>query len=756
MRTIARFAIEKRWYVIALWIVFIVGAQLISSAAGGAEYKQSFTLPHTQSQTVLDLLSKANQKGQTGQSGFIVVHAKTGTLSPSDAPDGLQAALQAECGTSHHVANVGSPWFAFNCTGGRAVPVAVAPDASAGHNPLLSSDDSVAIVNVQWQGGENNADIFIDVYNDIKKLDSASTQYEFTGGAFENLAAQQKGFPPELLGFIAALFILAFVFKALWPTLLPLVSAAAALGGGTALIGLLSHAMNVAQFTTQLSQLMVIGVGVDYALFIVTRHRRNMLRGMSVNDSIVTAIDTSGRAVLFAGITVCIAILGLCALGVSFLYGVAVGTAISVALTMVASLTLLPALLSFIGIKALPRKLRKPVAEGTYVDDHHATRWARWAETVQKRKVVFGVTAAVIIAVLAIPFFSLRLGQADQSTDPSDSTTRQGYDLITSAPGFGKGYNSILELVISGPTAASSDYLKTLTSDLGKVGNVNADSIRATPLGKDLVIVNFKSISSPQAAETTSLVKTLRGKFTTAHQQGTGNKVYVFGQTAIIVDFTHVLASKMPLFFVAVIGLSFLLLMVAFRSLVIPLTAAIMNLFAAGASFGIVVAIFQWGWFSDSLGAGAGGPIDAFLPVLFFAILFGLSMDYQVFLVSRMHEEWVHTEDNHRAIRVGQTETGGIITAAAIIMIAVFGGFLLGDSRVVKVVGIGLGGAIAIDAFILRTILVPALMHGLGNSNWFFPKWLDRVTPRLSVEPADSPDDPTPTDGPGDKDLVPA
>lgn len=738
MRTLARFATDKRWLVIALWIAFIFGVQALSAAAGGADYKESFALPHTQSQTVLDLLKSANQQNRTGQSGFIVVHAKQGKLDATSAPTGLQAALAAECGTTHHVADVTSPWFAFTCTNGKAVFAPATGATAAGHSPLLSTDDSVAIVNVEWEGNQNSISIFVGVHDDITKLNSATTQYEFTGGGFANLAGQQKGIPPEALGFIAALIILAIVFRALWPTLLPLVSAAAALGAGTGIIGLLSHAMNVADFTTQLSQLMVIGVGVDYALFIVTRHRRNLLRGMPVNESIANAIDTSGRAVLFAGITVCIAMLGLCALGVSFLYGVALGTAISVALTMVASLTLLPALLSFIGFRVLPRKLRKPVKEGTYVDDHHTTRWARWSDTVQKNKVVLGVVAAVVIVVLAIPFFSLRLGQADQSSDPSGTTTRTGYDLIAKAPGFGKGYNSILELVVSGPSATSPQYLQTLTTDLAKVGNVNPTSIsRPAPLNPKLVLISFKSLSSPQEASTTSLVNTLRGDFTSLHEQGSGNKVYVFGQTAIIIDFTHVLSAKMPLFFTAIIGLSFLLLMVAFRSLLVPLTAAVMNMFAAGASFGIVVAIFQWGWFSDILGTGSGGPIDAFLPVLFFAILFGLSMDYQVFLVSRMHEEWVHRQDNHRAIRVGQSETGGIITAAAIIMIAVFGGFVLGDSRVVKLVGIGLGGAIFIDAFILRTVLVPALMHAFGRSNWYFPKWLDRITPHLSVDPAD-------------------
>jgi len=736
MRSIARFATEKRWLVVVLWIAFIFGVQALSSAAGGANYKESFALPHTQSQTVLDLLKHSGQNSQTGQSGFIVVHAKTGKLSDTTPPAGLQDALAKECTSSHHVANYASPWFAINCTNGAATPAPAA--VGSGHNPLMASDNSVAIVNIQWQGSQNGIDNFKGVYNDIKKLANDTTQYEFTGGAFQNLAAGGSN-ASLFIGFFAALVILALVFRALWPTLLPLVSAAAALGGGTGIIGLLTHVMNVADFTTELSQLMVIGVGVDYALFIVTRHRRNLLRGMEMRESIATAIDTSGRAVLFAGITVCIAMLGLCALGVSFLYGVAIGTAISVGLTMVASLTLLPALLSFIGYNVLPRRLRKSVKAGTYVDDHHTTRWARWSDTVQKNKLVLGVVAAAIIVVLAVPFFSMRLGNSDQSSDPTSSTTRRGYDLIASAPGFGPGYNSILELVVSGPSAQDRQYLTKLGTDLSKVGNVNGDSIRVVPLKSDLVLVNFKSLSTPQAAATTDLVSTLRGDFTKTHEQGTSNKIYVFGQTAIIVDFTHVLSAKMPLFFTAIIGLSFLLLMVAFRSLMVPLTAAVMNVFAAGASFGIVVAIFQWGWLSGPLGIGSGGPIEAFLPVLFFAILFGLSMDYQVFLVSRMHEEWVHTEDNHRAIRIGQSETGGIITAAAVIMIAVFSGFLLGDSRVVKLVGIGLGGAIFIDAFLLRTVLVPALMHSLGRSNWFFPKWLDRVTPRVSVEPADQP-----------------
>jgi RND superfamily putative drug exporter len=474
---------------------------------------------------------------------------------------------------------------------------------------------------------------------------------------------------------------------------------------------------------------------------------------MSVADSITVAINTSGRAVLFAGLTVCVAILGLCALGVSFLYGVAVGTSISVALTMIASLTLLPAVLALLGYRVLPRKIRKAVQAGTYVAPVRQTRWSWWAQVVASKRLVLGTVAAAIIVVLAIPFFSMRLGHADASTDPTSTTTRRGYDLISNA--FGKGYNSTLELVASGPTATNPTYLAGLASQLSKVQYVDPSSIHPLPLGKDLAFVTFKTTTSPQDAKTTQLVKTLRSDIVPGMEQGSANHVYVFGQTAILVDFAKVLSAKIPLFFVAIIGLSFLLLMVAFRSVLIPATAAVMNLFAAGASFGIVVAIFQWGWLSNLLGIGSGGPIDAFLPVLFFAILFGLSMDYQVFLVSRMHEEWVHTGDNERAVRVGQTETGGIITIAALIMMAVFGSFLLGNERTIKLVGIGLGGAIFLDAFILRTVLVPALMHQFGKANWYFPKWLDRITPRVSVEPDDDSWQSAAGDHPdGDKELA--
>jgi RND superfamily putative drug exporter len=746
MQTLARFVIEKRWYVIAGWIVFIIGAQAIAAGAGGSSFKDVFTLPHTETQKVLDLLKANGQNGQNGQQGTIVVHAKSGTLSPTTPPAGLQPALQKLCTSGYHVSTIAAPWFIASCEPQQAAPGRPAIGAN-GDRTLLSKDGTTALVNIGWEGNENDLGNFTGVYDDIKKFNSSTLQVEFTGTAFSNLAARQQGkVPPDLFGFIAALIILGLVFRTVGAALLPLLSAAAALGSGLALISLLSHAMNVATFATQLAQLMVIGVGVDYALFIVTRHRRNLLRGMPVAESIALAVNTSGRAVLFAGATVCVAILGLCALGVSFLYGVAVGTSIAVLLTMIASLTLMPAVLSLMGYRVLPRRTRRALKNGTYVDRSRGTRWAWWANVVAKNKLALGLVAALVIVVLAIPFFSMRLGHADASTDPSGTTTRKGYDLVTSA--FGKGYNSTLELVVDGPGAQDQAYLSSVRQQLGGVKHVDAATVQVQPLATNLAFVTFKTTTSPQEASTTALVKDLRRHLVPQIEKGTSNQVYVFGQTAVFVDFSKVLASKMGYFFAAVIGLSFLLLMVAFRSLVIPATAAVMNLFAAGASFGVVVAIFQWGWGSETLGIGAGGPIDAFLPVLFFAILFGLSMDYQVFLVSRMHEEWVHTGDNARAIKTGQAETGGIITSAAILLAVVIGAFGTSGIVFMKMLGVGMLVALLVDATIVRALLVPATMKLLGSWNWWAPgpmrRWWERygfreegpALPGTAVEPS--------------------
>ncbi len=726
MQRLAQFAIRRRWLVIVAWIAFVVLAQGVASALGGANYKDTFSLPHTETAAVANLLKSAGLNNQNGMSGTVVIHNKSNAAF-TGAPAQLQPALAKLCTSGDHVALMATPWQSIDCSKGGAV--------GPGDPQLLNKahGSNTALVTIRWENSHYEPALFKDVYDSLKTLNSSTLQVEFTGNAFAGIGQSSGSGASVFIGFLAALIILALVFRTVAATALPLASAAVALVSGLGVIDILSHAINVSNITPYLAELMVIGVGVDYALFIVTRHRRNLRRGMPVAESIATAINTSGRAVLFAGTTVCIAILGLIALGVSFFNGMAVATALAVSFTMAASLTLLPALLSLFGLKVLPRKQRAAVRRGEFIDARPVGFWARWSQFVARRRVIVAIGSGAVMVALAIPFFSMQLGNSDQGSDPKGSTTRVGYDLISSE--FGVGYNSTLEAVVNGPGASDPAFLQHVSQTLAATPGVDATSLGIAKLNGNIAFVSFKTTTSPQSEKTYQLVRDLRSDVLPPLYTGTANHIYTYGDTAINVDFAKVLARKMPLFIAVVVGLSFLLLLIAFRSLAIPATAAVMNLLAAAASFGLIVAIFQYGWFSDRLDAGPGAPIDAWAPVMLFAILFGLSMDYQVFLVSRMHEEWVHTKDNKRAVTVGQGETGGIITAAALIMMAVFLGFLLTPGRPIKIFGLGLASAVFLDAFILRTMLVPSLMHMFGKANWYFPKWLEKITPRVSVEP---------------------
>jgi RND superfamily putative drug exporter len=740
MKAIAEFAIRRRWFIVAGWIVLIVAAQGIAGAMGGSAYHDTFSLPNTETATVANLLKHAGLNNQNGASGTVVIHDKSNAAF-TGAPPQLQPALTKLCTSGHRVTLIASPWQSIDCTKSAAV--------TAGNPKLLNTQhgSDTALLTITWQNNHYEQSQFTGVYDALKKLRSPSLQVEFTGTAFSGIGQSSGSGSSIFIGFAAALIILALVFRTVAATVLPLASAAVALVGGLGVIYMLSHAFSVSNITPYLAELMVIGVGVDYALFIVTRHRRNLRRGMPVPDSIANAINTSGRAVLFAGTTVCIAILGLIALGVSFFNGMAVATALAVGFTMAASLTLLPALLSLFGLKVLPRRQRAAVRAGEFIDDRPIGFWARWSEFISRRRFLVAVGAGAVMVALAIPFFSLQLGSSDQGSDPKGSTTRSGYDLISHE--FGIGYNSTIEAVVNGPGASDPAFLQHVSQTIATVPGVDRTSLGTVPLTKDVAFVSFKTTTSPQSEKTYQLVRHLRSDVLPPLYNGSANHIYTYGDTAINVDFAKVLSRKMPLFIAVVVGLSFILLLVAFRSLVIPLTAAVMNLLAAAGSFGVLVAIFQWGWVSDQMGAGPGGPLDAWAPVMLFAILFGLSMDYQVFLVSRMHEEWVHTKQNERSVSFGQAETGGIITAAALIMIAVFLGFLLTPGRPIKIFGTGLASAVFLDAFILRTMLVPSLMHMFGRANWLFPKWLDKITPQVSVEPPEvlaeeAPDAPPP------------
>jgi RND superfamily putative drug exporter len=492
----------------------------------------------------------------------------------------------------------------------------------------------------------------------------------------------------------------------------------------------------VASFATILGVLIGLGVGVDYALFIVTRHRTGLQGGRSVEDAAANAVNTAGRAVFFAGLTVCIALLGQFALGVSFLYGVAVSAAITVALTMLTSLTLLPALLGFFGMKVLSRRQRASLAADGPTAEAVTGFWRRWAEGIRHHPVLPGLAALAAVVVIALPVLSLRLGLDDAGSDQSTTTTYQAYELL--AKGFGPGFNGPLELVGTlhsrADLPAFSAVVATVAREPGVVG--------ATPAvlspGGTVAVASVYPSTSPEATQTAVLLNKLRGQVIPAAQAGTGVTVLVGGATATQHDFAHVLSSKLPLFIGVVVVLAFLLLMAVFRSLVIPAVASVMNLLSVGAALGIMNAMFNWGWGTSIIGIHGDNPVEVFIPVLLFSILFGLSMDYEVFLVSRIQVEWLLKHDNGDAVLMGQAETGRVITAAASIMILVFASFVLGGSIIIKQFGIGLAGAIVIDAFIVRTVLVPALMHIMGRANWWLPGWLDRILPRLNVEAADT------------------
>jgi RND superfamily putative drug exporter len=568
-----------------------------------------------------------------------------------------------------------------------------------------------------------------------QSIKSDYLQVELGGQAIELLQTVSTG-PSELAGLLASALILFLAFGSWRGMVTPLIAAVFAILIGTSIESMLSHGLSVAPFAEQLSILMGLGVGVDYALFIVSRHRNNLLHGMSVEESIAASLNTSGRAVLFAGATVCIALLGLLLLGVTFLIGVAVGAAETVALTMLASLTLTPALLSFMGMKVLGRRRLSRLLEQGPDDSHVTGGWLKWAGLVEKRRFAFAAVAVAVIVIVGSPFFSLRLGAADAGNDPANQTTKKAYDLLSE--GFGPGFNGNMQVVAQLKAPGSPTEFAGLQATLAKQADVATVTPAVMGLDRRTAVLVVVPKSSPESQQTTDLVQRLRKTVIPAFLPGSPIQLaYVGGSTGAIIDFSHVLATKLPLFIGVVVLVASLLLMIAFRSLLIPLTASVMNVFAAAASFGVMVFVFQQGHLANVFTIGRPGPVDAFVPVIMFAILFGLSMDYQVFLVSRMHEEWIHTGDNKLAVRIGQAETGRVITAAASIMIAVFVAFVLGGQRQVAEFGLGLASAVFIDAFILRTVLVPAVMHSLGRSNWYLPRWLDRALPHVSIEPPD-------------------
>lgn len=714
MRALARWCVHHKKAVLVLWLVALVGCFALQRATGTA-FSSKFELPGTQSAEALTLLAK-DFPAASGSSDQIVLHATSGTVR-SAALEARAEHMLAEVAALRHVTSVASPFT-----------------AAGSHQ--ISKDATVAFATVTFSEQAGNVPK-ATVERVIKTAQAAAgshLQVALGGPDIENAESQPES-KSTLLGVLLALVVLGVAFGALFAAFLPLITALIAIGVGYSITGLLSHAFSVASFATILGILIGLGVGVDYALFIVTRHRTGLKGGRTVEDAAINAVNTSGRAVFFAGITVCIALLGQFALGISFLYGVAVSASITVALTMAASLTLLPALLGFFGTKVLSRRQRATLEASGPVAEEVTGFWRRWATAIERRPLLPAIAALAMVVVLAIPFFSLRLGLDDAGSDPAGTTTRLAYDLL--ARGFGPGFNGPFELVGELPSPRDDAAFVALTHTLAhQPGVVSVTRPFLSPSGTVAVAELYPS-TSPQATRTSVLLSRLRDDVIPRADAGTGLTVLVGGATAIQTDFAHVLSSKLPLFVAVVILLAFLLLVGVFRSLLIPLVASFMNLLSVGAALGILNAVFSWGWGKSLFAISGTAPVEVFVPVLLFSILFGLSMDYEVFLVSRMHEEWLLKRDNRLAVTLGQAETGRVITAAASIMILVFASFVLGGTVIIKQFGIGLAGAILVDAFIIRTVVVPSLMHIMGKANWWLPGWLGRLIPHINVEARD-------------------
>ena len=710
MKSLARVSVRQRWWILGAWIVLFVGLNVAAQFAGSA-FSNSFSLPGTNSTHAYALLAKVH--GQAGDADEIVFHSTSGSIEAHRVT--IQTMLN-RVGALPDVANVSSPFCAPLCFG----PSQISRNHTIAYAVVHFTKPGFALALPQIRAVEKVGE----------SVRASGLDVQFGGNAFGQLDSP-KGSPGEIFGLIAAAVVLLLAFGSFFAMLVPLGVALFALGIASAATTLLSHGLAIAQFAPILGSLIGLGVGIDYALFIVTRSRQGLKRGLSIEDAITIALDTSGRAVLFAGSTVCIALLGMLVLRLSFLNGVAVSATVTVAITMLASLTLLPALLAFQKTRVLSRRERRALKEHGPDPVVLAGGWQRWALFVSRHPRVLSLGALLLILTITIPYFSLHLGSSDQGSDPPGSTTRQAYDLL--AQGFGPGFNGPLVVVGALHTRADLIAMQRLDATLKGKPGIETVSPLFPAAGGTVGIISVVATTSPQDSATSQLIATIRNQYIPSATARSHTAVYVGGLTAIFDDFASVLGSKVPLFIGVIVLLGSLLLMVAFRSVVVPLVAASMNLLAVAASFGLVVAVFQWGWGSSLLGAGSG-PVEAFLPIIMIAILFGLSMDYQVFLVSRMHEEWLNTNDNEEAIVRGQANTGRVITAAALIMVSVFFSFAFGGQRVIAEFGVGLGGAVLMDAFILRTVLVPALMHFIGRANWWMPKWLDRVVPHVAVE----------------------
>ncbi|MCU1356991.1 MAG: hypothetical protein JWM89_2409 [Acidimicrobiales bacterium] len=699
-----RFAVRRRRLVLGAWILALVLVSVVGSQLGG-KVADNFQVPGTESQAGRDLL-EAKLSNDSGAQAQVVFQAPAGRTLSDPAVAGPVKAFLAGVRGQHEVVDVGT----------------VTPSPS---EPRIG----FAFVTYRGTSGDLGVQPGKDLDASAQQLRHQGIQVEL-GGEIQ-IGAQGLGGSSEYIGLGVAIVVLLVAFGSVVAMGLPLGTALVGLGTGLGLITVAEKFLDVPTIAPTLAAMIGLGVGIDYALFIVTRHREHLHRGMTVEESAGRAIATAGQAVVFAGITVVIAICGLQFVGIHSVAMMGYAIAITVAVAVVAAITLLPAFLGFAGHSI--DKLRIPGVKSSAAADEH-TYAARWSRHVSRHPWRYLLASALILSLLIVPFFSIRLGQTDAGNDPAATTTRKAYDLL--ADGFGAGFNGPLAVVVQKGTAPLSAALPQVSARIAQDREVAfvAPDPRISKDGTTALLTVFPK-SAPQDVETQKLVHRLRADVLPDARRKAGvDKTLVTGSTAFFIDISDKITSRLPIFIGSVLVMSFVLLMMVFRSVLVPLKAALMNLLGIAAAYGVLVAVFQWKWGAGFFGIDESLPIISFLPMFMFAILFGLSMDYEVFLMSRVREEYLHTGDNTHSVSTGISHTARVITAAAIIMVSVFGSFAFGDDPTVKMFGVGLATAILLDATLIRMVLVPSSMQLLGDRNWWLPPWLDRILPNLDLE----------------------
>ena len=706
MRRLGQWSHDRRRRVYVLWFVALaIGAGLASTGGG---FTNDFHLQGAESQRALDLL-KDRFPQQAGDASRIVFRADRGTLR------GPALRVQVE----RVVASV------------RGLPSVTGVQSPYAGRGAISRDGRTAFATVQFDQTANLLAVE-DTQRVMRVAQAGATprlQVNLGGQAIEEAERPQQS-ATEAIGVVVAIVVLVVVLGSFGAMTLPLIvafmSIALALFLTTAATGLVS----IADFAPQLAVMIALGVGIDYALLIINRLRGELARGADVREATLTAMDTAGRSVLFAGTTVVIALLGMLVLGVGFLNGPALASALAVLMTMIGSLTLLPALLGSWGHRIKPASLPDLDAE--------PRGWVRLSHAVERRPALFAAGALAIMLLIASPALRMELGFSDAGNGAPSKTTRIAYDQL--AEGFGPGFNGpFLVVVETPPGSGQAAALARLRAGLRAERGVAAVSRPFLNPARDTATLQLFPDTKPQDAATQHLLDRLRDRVLPPIERATGLRASIGGATATQADLSRALADKLPAFVLIVVGLSLLLLAIVFRSLLIPLKAGFLNVLSIGGALGVITWVFQEGHLGSLIGVESTGPVESFFPVFLFAIVFGLSMDYEVFLVTRMHEEWERTRDARFAVRHGLALTGRVITAAAIIMISVFASFMLGDDRVIKLFGLGLASAVFFDAFVIRLFLVPSLMTLMGERAWWLPAWLDRRLPRLSIEGPDAP-----------------